>query len=312
MWKKIVGYGLLSVVMLAGSVFAYLYFRKPASRPPADIKVAMTPERVARGEYLFKLGDCDNCHSKHDTKNFALIDDSGRGMGNMIPEGKLKLVIPNITPDKETGIGDWTDGEKIRAIREGIGRDGRALFPMMPYQNFRHMSDDDVQSLVAYLNSLPPVRNPLPRMEVPFPISLFIKGMPQPVLQPVANPNPASPRARAEYLVTIGGCQTCHTGDDKSKKFAGGHEFKIGPMRVVSANITPDADTGIGTWSRQYFKQRFRNYRDKAPERFTVMPWMRLAQLTDEDLDLIYDYLRTQAPVENKVNTQPLQLAQAK
>ena len=71
--------------------------------------------------------------------------------------------IPNITPDRETGIGTWTDGEKIRAIREGIHKDGSALFPMMPYAEYRNMSDDDVQSLVAYLNSLPPVRHESPR-----------------------------------------------------------------------------------------------------------------------------------------------------
>ena len=78
----------------------------------------------------------------------------------MPPEAGLpgRVAARNITPDKETGIGNWTDGEKIRAIREGIGRDGHALFPMMPYESFRHMSDEDVYSLVAYLNSLPPVK----------------------------------------------------------------------------------------------------------------------------------------------------------
>ena len=76
--------------------------------------------------------------------------------------GPPGIVAPtNITLDKETGIGNWTDGEKIRAIREGISRDGTALFPMMGYERFRYMSDEDVHSLVAYLNTLTPVRNPV-------------------------------------------------------------------------------------------------------------------------------------------------------
>lgn len=86
------------------------------------------------------------------------------------------MVAPrNITPDKETGIGNWTDGEKIRAIREGVGRDGTTLFPMMGYERYRHMSYEDVYSFVAYLNTLAPVRNPVPRSRIDFPVSLLIK-----------------------------------------------------------------------------------------------------------------------------------------
>jgi len=85
------------------------------------------------------------------------------------------VVAANITPDRETGIGGWTDGEKIRAIREGVDRDGRVLFPMMPYGNYRLMSDEDVYAVVAYINSLPAVRNPLPATAIKFPVSLLIK-----------------------------------------------------------------------------------------------------------------------------------------
>jgi len=70
------------------------------------------------------------------------------------------VTAPNVTPDYESGIGGWTDGEKIRAIREGIDKHGRALFPMMPYKSYASMSDEDVESLVAYLNTLPPMKNP--------------------------------------------------------------------------------------------------------------------------------------------------------
>src|SRR6185503_21299802 len=100
-----------------------------------------------------------------------------RGQGFVFPQEvglQGTIVESNITPDRETGIGAWTDGEKIRAIREGIGRDGRVIFPLMPYQNYRLMSDEDLYALVAYLNSLPAVRNPLPATRVNFPESLRI------------------------------------------------------------------------------------------------------------------------------------------
>lgn len=97
--------------------------------------MAQTPERIARGKYLFA--------------------------------------------DRDTGIGSWTDGEKIRAIRGGVDKDGNALFPMMPYSGYRPMSDGDVQALVAYLDTLPPVANPLPKSKLAFPVSRMIKFAPQ-------------------------------------------------------------------------------------------------------------------------------------
>lgn len=322
MWKKVVGYTFLGIVAIAGSAFAYLYFRKPASRPAPDIRVAMTPDRIARGKYLYALGDCDGCHSPHDvTKQYLPVIESKRGSGQHIPEEGIpaKLYVPNITPDTETGIGKWTDGEKIRAIREGIGRDGRALFPMMPYTHFRHMSDDDVQSLVAYLNTLPPVHNQLPRTTVKFPVSMLIKGVPRPVEKPVQTPSRDNPFVYGEYLVTLGGCEACHTNrDEKTKKLAGGNKFRFGDFEVVSANITPDPDTGIGNWSREYFLDRFRQHRNRpaeilpaaSKERFTIMPWRNLAQLSDDDLGAIYGYLMSRTPVVNKVNVHPVQVAQ--
>ena len=134
----------IAIVVPAGGL-AYLYLRKPAQAPPSGIKVSMAPERIARGKYLFEVvADCDGCHSQRDfTRVGGPVVLSGRGRGvtmsEFIPELPGTVVARNITPDSETGLGAWTDGEKIRAIREGVARDGRALFPMMPYQGFsRH------------------------------------------------------------------------------------------------------------------------------------------------------------------------------
>jgi len=233
------------------------------------------------------------------------------------------VVAPrNITPDKETGIGNWTDGEKIRAIREGVSRDGTALFPMMGYQRYRHMSDEDVYSLVAYLNTITPVRNAIPRSKIAFPVSLLMKGAPQPAGH-VAEPDRSNRVKYGEYLVTLAGCMGCHTPSKQGKPLkgltlAGGEQFRLPGMVVVSANITPDPQTGIGRWSEQDFLDRIYQYKEYAekgsphvgPESFTLMPWLNFAQLEPEDLKAIYAFLRTQKPVYHVVDSHPVWQAQ--
>jgi hypothetical protein len=137
MWKKIAIAVALLIFTAAGLGFGYLYLRQPEIAPPLAIKVAMTPERIERGRHLFReVAVCEGCHSERDFTRFGgPVTAGGLGKGFEFPaelEMPGTVVGSNITPDKETGIGDWTDGEKIRAIREGIGRDGRVLFPMMP------------------------------------------------------------------------------------------------------------------------------------------------------------------------------------
>ena len=308
-------YVLAAIVLIAGGAFAYLYFRSPATAAPTSIKVDATPDRVARGRYLYLLADCDGCHSTHDYTRFGSPGDGDLARGQVLPFSGLpgRIVASNLTPDSETGLGAWSDGEKIRAIREGIGRDGRALFPMMPYTEYRRMSDNDVQSLVAYLNTLKPVRNPLPKTEINFPVSMFIKGAPQPV-GAVPDKDRSKPEVWGGYLVTIGGCTFCHTKSvrgqpDLSRQLAGGEKLELPGFSVISANITPHVGTGIGDWDLDRFIKRFREYRKYAeegspkvgPDRFTVMPWLNLSQLTDEDLAAIYAFLRTVTPIENKV-----------
>jgi hypothetical protein len=226
------------------------------------------------------------------------------------------LVAPNITPDRETGIGNWTDGEKIRAIREGVDRDGRALIPAMPYPHFRNMSDEDVESVVAYLDSLSPVKNPLPPTHLAFPISLLIKGVPQPAGS-VPPPDRADKLKYGQYLVTLADCVGCHTPRQKfgqpipGMEFAGGGVAATSLGTVVSANITPDLETGIGKWSEEYFLKKFYDYKEYAAggapktEAFTVMPWLAFSQLPPEDLGAIYAFLRTFKPVHHPVETHP-------
>src|SRR5262252_2355461 len=111
-----------AVMITAVGGFSYLYLRTPAMVPPSNITMDITPARLSRGKYLYNLADCDGCHSQRDFSRFeGPVVDSGRGRGTVFPPemGPPGVVAPtNITSDKETGIGNWTDGEKIRVIRE--------------------------------------------------------------------------------------------------------------------------------------------------------------------------------------------------
>ncbi|HLK67367.1 MAG TPA: c-type cytochrome [Bryobacteraceae bacterium] len=324
MGKKILlALGML-VIGVPTCALAYLYLKKPAQTPAMSTKVAMTPERIARGKYIFQnLADCDGCHSQRDFSRVGgPVVESGRGRGNVLSDLVQGLpgtvVASNLTPDPETGIGSWTDGEKIRAIREGVDREGRALFPMMPYGGYRNMSDEDVQSLVAYLNSLPPVKNPLPQTKLAFPVSLFIKSAPQPVTN-VPPPDRSNKVKYGEYLVALGGCADCHTPAEKGqpvagKHMAGGQVFTTSLGTVVSANITPDSETGTGKWSEDFFIKKFQDYMEYSdvgsplaagPQAFTLMPWLSFSHLPPQDLAAIYAFLRTVPPVHNAVETHP-------
>ena len=320
MWRRIVGWTLLAVMGAGGMGLAYMALRRPAAAKPTPVKIEITPARLARGEYIFRLADCDGCHSQRDFGRFGgPVVAGGRGKGGAIPEARLpgRVVARNITPDLDTGIGAWADGEKIRAIREGISRDGSALFPMMPYRNFRHMSDEDVYALVAYLNTVPPVKNPVPRTKLDFPVSLMMKSAPQPAGS-VPPPDLSTKVKRGEYLVTLAGCADCHTQEARgqlieSRRLAGGRAFRIGPAMVVTANLTPDPETGLGQWKEEHFLRKFYQYRKYvekgSPEitakDFTLMPWLDFYQLPPEDLGAIYAYLRTVRPIYNAVVKHP-------
>lgn len=324
MLKKIILILLAIVIVAAAGGAGFLYLHQPAQVAPSSIKVPMTPERISRGKYIFEnLADCDGCHSQRDfTKVGGPVVQSGRGRGNelsAIVKGLPGTVVaPNITPDPETGIGKWTDGEKIRAIRDGVDNTGRALFPMMPYPSFRKMSDDDVQSVVAYMNTLAPLRNSLPVTKLDFPVGLFIKFVPEPAGN-VPPPERTDRVKYGEYLVTMGGCGDCHTPLEKgqpvaAKAFAGGRVFDTSMGTVFSANITPDLETGIGKWSEDFFRKKFYDYREYAasgppplpgPQAFTLMPWLSLSQLPPDELDAMYAWLRTVKPVRNYVDIHP-------
>jgi Cytochrome C oxidase, cbb3-type, subunit III len=284
----------------------------PRARPLTNRVFERTPERWTRGKYIVEnWAACADCHSPHDwTKHDAPILPGMEGAGQDMSGLKGLpgyVVAPNLTPDPETGSGTWSDDALARAIREGVGHDGRALFNIMPYENYRHMPDEDVASVVVFLRSLPPVRNRLPKTSLIFPVKYLIRNVPQPVTAAVSRPDVSDAVKRGAFLLTIAGCHDCHTPiDDKGEylpnmDLAGGQIFE-GPWgRVASANLTPDP-SGIPYYDETLFLQALRTGYVKARSLNQIMPWRHYGGMTDDDLKSIFAYLRSIKPIHHVVN----------
>ena len=178
-WKKLVfALGVLVLLLVAGGVQAVVGWRAllfgPRARALTERRFESTPERLARGRYLVEARHgCVICHSERDWAAPGAPPRPDRLGAGLVwsAEGMPWLTASNLTPDPETGIGGVSDDAIVRAVREGIGFDGRALFALMPYGDFRRIPDEDLAAIVAYLRALPPVRNPLPKTKLPFPLS---------------------------------------------------------------------------------------------------------------------------------------------
>lgn len=306
--------GLVVVIILfAGGFVAFLLLRFPKKEAPADIRVEATPARLERGEYLVQhVNICLDCHSERDMNYYAGPIKAGtEGQGALFAKepGLGAVYAPNITP---FALGSWSDGEIARAITSGVSKDDRPLFQIMPYHLFADLRQEDVYSIIAYLRTLKPISNHPPRTTLEFPLNLIVRTMP--------NPAPLTEESRfkstGEYLAHVAGCIECHTPkDDKHQPlpgmdFAGGVAFQLpGHPTVHSANITPDMETGIGGWDREFFIKRFKlNATPEAakaelnPAREnTVMPWIPYSGMTEEDLGAIYDYLHSRKPIRHSV-----------
>ncbi|HEU5074126.1 MAG TPA: c-type cytochrome [Polyangiaceae bacterium] len=314
--KKLVT-GLALATLVALSLLLYMSTASPDARPAPTSKVEPTEQRRKRGSYLVNhVVACLGCHSKRDWNLFGapIVGHPGSG-GSCFNERwgmPGRVCPPNITPDKASGLGAWTDGEVMRAIREGVDRHGEALFPMMPYRAYRTLSDEDTRSIVVYLRSLKRRKAEVERSDIDFPASFFITLGPAPLTAPVTAPPRGETAAYGEYLATIAGCKECHTPLDASHQplpgteFAGGRGFKS-PFGLVRApNLTPHP-TGLGSWSKEAFIKRFHAFRDKAaavevhPGKNTPMPWLEYSGMAEEDLGAIFDYLRQLPAVDHRV-----------
>ncbi len=314
--KKIILYTLLTIVVLIAGLISYVKFTLPNVGEAEDLKIEATPERVAHGKYLANaVAACMDCHSTRDWSKFAgpLMDGTlGKG-GEVFPEEfgfPGTFYSKNITP---YGIGSWTDGELFRAITSGVNKDGEALFPVMPHKAYGKCDKEDIYDIIAYLRSLPSIKNDVPKSEAIFPMNVIINTIPTKA-EFSTRPDKKNQVAYGKYLFTMASCTECHTKQDKGTpiegmEMAGGFEFPLPVGTVRSANITPDKETGIGNWDEAAFVSRFKMYFDSnyvdpqvAPGNFqTVMPWKMYGQMEEEDLKAMFAYLKTIKPIKNQV-----------
>jgi mono/diheme cytochrome c family protein len=281
---------------------------KHGTRPLTNRRFEVTPERLARGRYLAEgVGYCIGCHSPVDTHRAGwppVLNKIGAGF-DYASWGYPGQVTPNITPDLDTGIGNWTDDMLARAIREGVGHDGHLLDPAtMPYEFQRFMSDEDLASIIVYLRSIPPIRNSLPAFratrEVVSPFAI-------PIWKPIPQPDKSTNVKRGAYLVQLGACQWCHTLRDANRQSLPGLAFGGGDLIVnayesaSSANISPDP-SGISYYDEAQFLRTMRTGHVGARKISSNMPWWYFGHMTDDDLRAIFAYLRTVPPVKHRVD----------
>lgn len=270
----------------------------------ADDDQAEASKLVEHGKYVADMMGCVGCHTPFGP-NGPDLDKAWAG-GLEVPEKFGTWRSPNITQDEATGIGTWTDQQIIDAVREGMRPDGERMFPIMPYPHYNVMSDDDAKALVAFLRTIEPISNKVERVH-----DLKIK----PVEVPPAKgekPNVDDPVAYGEYVASLMHCEMCHTpmtpkGPDMSKRYAGGFPFELPMMGegvVYSSNITPDEETGIGTWTDEDIATAIREMKSK--DGSVILPPMAIYQsmwygLKDEEVNAVAAYLKSIPAVKNKV-----------
>ncbi len=314
---KILGILLLVIIICGAGLITYVKTALPNVGAAPDLKVERTPERIERGKYIANhITLCVDCHSTRDWTKFAgPMVDGTLGKGGETFDQKFgfpgKFYSRNITP---YGISRYTDGELFRLITTGVTKEGRAIFPIMPYTHYGTMDPEDINCIIAYIRSFAPIQNDVPQSVADFPMNIILNTIPAKATHG-KKPDPSSVKEYGAYLANATDCIDCHTKDEhgqiiQSLAYSGGREFPLPDGSIVrSSNITPDANSGIGNWTKEAFINRFKAYGDsnyKAPfvEKGafnTIMPWNMYAGMTKEDLGAIYEYLHSLPAKQNAV-----------
>ena len=314
---KFLGIALLGIVVLITAAIGYVKTALPDVGDPEELTIEITPERIERGRYLaHSVTVCMDCHATRDWSKFSGPPAEGTlGKGGDRFDQTMGLpgvfIAKNITP---FGISRYTDGELFRVITTGVTKEGKAMFPLMPYTNYGKMDREDIYSIIAYIRSIPSIESTIPESQPDFPMSVIINTIPQPA-NLVKRPDPSDQLAYGAYLVNAAGCGECHTPIDKGQlipemMFAGGREFAFPNGNIVrSANITSDNETGIGKWTREQFIQAFKQYADssyvipsvKPSDYNSIMPWTMYAHMEDSDLSAMFTYIESIPPIKNSV-----------
>ncbi|WP_420153482.1 c-type cytochrome [Siphonobacter sp.] len=304
----------IGIASIISVILIYLNLALPQVGTPPKLKVNVSPERIQRGKYLaHHVAVCMDCHSTRNFRKYSgpmVSSTLGKGGNVFTKEDGLPgtFYSANITP---AALKTWTDGEIFRAITTGVSKDGQALFPVMPYQYYGRMDPQDVYDIIAYLRSIPAQENAVPESKADFPFNLVMNTLPEPA-SPQQRPDESDEVAYGAYLINAAGCKECHTRVEdgqiiEEEAFAGGREFPSDLGVVVSANLTPDLETGLGRWTRQEFIARFKSYADATYEPRSInhgnfqtpMPWTMYGGMEEKDLGAMYAYLQTLKPVVN-------------
>lgn len=314
---KIAGILLLIVIVFIGAGLIYVKNALPDVGEPGEITVELTKERIVRGRYLaWSVSVCMDCHSTRDWSKFSgpiTPGTTGRGGERFDQSVGLPGVFfsKNITPQ---GIKRYTDGELVRVITTGVNKEGKAMFPLMPYPYYGRMDKEDVYSIIAYLRTLEPIHYEVAPSVPDFPMNFIINTIPRPA-DPHSRPDPSDQLATGAYLINAAGCVECHTPFEKGKiveglSYSGGREFRFPDGSLVrSANITQHKETGIGNWTREQFISRFKSFGDSSytpplmkPGEFnTIMPWTMYGRMDEADLSAIFTYLQTVQSIEHSI-----------
>ncbi len=281
-------------------------------------KVESTPELVARGAYIANtIGVCVECHNGRPA-DFSYLNEPERFNefsdmfgGYTLRSIGVQIAVPNITPDRQTGIGGWSDDEIRRAIRDGIQHDGDKLLSFMPFMQYQYMSDGDVNALVAYLRSLQPVNKPRGETKMPFVFENVMLAQGHEPVVSVPEPDRSDPIAYGRYLVHLGHCGECHSaaltwhGADDDPEYLTGSKiaFKEPTGKYPAPNLTPDKATGIGNYTPEDVVRSLRTG-TRLDGQMMQPPMGPFAEAygraTDEDLNAIAQYLFSLPPVEQK------------
>lgn len=290
-----------STILIAAMALHCGHAQVPLPNVPAELAVD-SGVTVTRGEYLVRsVAVCGGCHSA-DAKN----PDGSLSGGKEFTNWRIGTArASNLTSDVETGIGGWSDAEIVRAIRNGVDRNGRLLSPVMPYEWFHGMSDADAFAVARYLKSLPPVRAAVRQSpNAMFKVGRLLFLRPKPEASVTAPPRAATAEYGAYLTQHAGLCGECHTPrtgllqkPDRKRLFAG----VVKPPKDFPAqpsNLTPDPETGIGRWSEEDFVRAIRTGKDpRGKSLHPFMPWPELQRMTDDDLRAMHLFLRTLPPI---------------
>ena len=255
--------------------------------------------RLERGAYLVNgIAACGNCHTPKGPDRQPLVDQDLSG-GVVFNTPAYRAIAANITPDEDTGIGNWTDDQIVAAMRNGTRPDGTMIGPPMPIRSYRDMSDSDAKAIVAYLRSVRPIRHGVEK-------SSYRTAPPAsdgPAVTHVPDPPRSNTPAYGEYLASIGHCMECHTPavngrPDMTRTGAGGRPMNAPPTGMVfSANLTPANPDGIRSWTDEQIEQTL--ITGVRPDgrrlaRLMAFDWYR--NIDRGDLDALVAYLRTLQP----------------